>query len=114
MFIIDEKIEEWKEREQRLGFERGIAKGLAEGAAKGIAEGEARGIAEGEARGIVREQSRLCKLAGRKFGAAVGEELARRLGPVSDAEKLEEVGVLILDCADGAELLARVRPNGGA
>ncbi len=106
MFIIDEKIEEWKEREQLLGFERGIA--------KGIAEGEARGFAEGEARGIVRERSRLREQAEHKFGAAVGEELARRLEPVSDTGKLREAGVLIIDCADGAELLARIRPNGGA
>ncbi len=92
MFIIDEKIEEWKEREQRLGEVRGIAKGRAEG--------------------IERERSRLREQAEHKFGAAVGEELARRLEPVSDTSKLREASVLIIDCADGAELLARVRPNG--
>ncbi len=98
MFIIDEKIEEWKEREQHLGFERGIAKG----------------IAEGKAEGIERERALLRALAECKFGAAVGEELARRLEPVSDTGKLREASVLIIDCADGAELLARIRPNGGA
>ena len=54
------------------------------------------------------------EIAARKFGAAVGEEMARRLESASDAEKLREVGVLIIDCADGAELLARIPPRGGA
>ncbi len=99
---LAEKVKEWEKREQRLGFVRGIA------------EGEAKGKAEGIAEGVARERALLCKQARLKFGAAVAEELARRLEPVSDAGALEAVGGLIIECADGAELLARVRPNGGA
>ena len=53
-------------------------------------------------------------MAARKFGASVGEELARRLESASDAEALRDIGILIIDCTDGAELLARVPPRGDA
>ena len=72
------------------------------------------GIAQGMERGLAQERSLLREMAARKFGAAVGEELARRLESASDAEALREIGVLIIDCAEGAELLARVPPRGDA
>ncbi len=81
---------------------------------QGMAQGMERGLAQGMERGLAQERSLLREMAARKFGAAVGEELARRLESVSDAEELREIGVLIIDCADGAELLARVPPRGDA
>ncbi len=89
MLSLAEKVKEWEDRAQHQGEVRGLE------------------------RGIARERALLCKQARLKFGAAVAEELARRLEPVSDAGALEEVGGLIIECADGAELLARARPNGG-
>ncbi len=88
MFSWADTVRDWEEHAQLVGFERGIAQG------------------------IVRERALLREQAEIKFGAAVGEELARRLEPVSDTGKLREAGALIIRCADGAELLARVRPNG--
>ena len=72
------------------------------------------GIAQGMERGLAQERSLLREIAARKFGAAVGEALARRLESASDAEALRDIGVLIIDCADGAELLARVPPRADA
>ena len=72
------------------------------------------GIAQGMERGLAQERSLLREMAEHKFGAAVGEALARRLESASDAEALREIGVLIIDCAGGAELLARVPPRGDA
>ncbi len=72
------------------------------------------GMAQGMERGLAQERSLLREQAARKFGAAVGEKLARRLESASDAEELREIGVLIIDCADGAELFARVPPRGDA
>ena len=90
------------------------AEWLRQGIAQGMEQGMERGLAQGVERGLAQERSLLREQAARKFGAAVGEELARRLESASDAEALRDIGVLIIDCADGAELLARVRPRGDA
>ena len=106
------------ERGLAQGVERGLAqgmeRGLAQGVERGLAQGVERGLAQGMERGLAQERSLLREIAARKFGPAVGEALARRLESASDAEALREVGVLIIDCADGAELLARVPPRGDA
>ena len=106
------------ERGLAQGMERGLAqgmeRGLAQGMEHGMAQGVERGLAQGMERGLAQERALLREQAARKFGAAVGEALARRLESASDAEALRDIGVLIIDCADGAELLARVRPRGDA
>ena len=91
-----------------------LRQGMAQGMERGLAQGMERGLAQGMERGLAQERSLLREQAARKFGAAVGEALARRLESASDAEELREIGVLIIDCADGAELLARVPPRGDA
>ena len=82
--------------------------------AEWLRQGMERGLAQGVERGLAQERSLLREQAARKFGAAVGEALARRMESASDAEELREIGILIIDCADGAELLARVPPRGDA
>ncbi len=82
--------------------------------AEWLRQGIAQGMEQGMERGLAQERSLLREQAARKFGAAVGEALARRLESASDAEALRDIGVLIIDCADGAELLARVPPRGDA
>ncbi len=115
---MERGMEQGMERGLAQGVERGLAqgmeRGLAQGMERGLAQGVERGLAQGMERGMAQERSLLCEQAARKFGAAVGEELARRLESASDAEALRDIGVLIIDCADGAELLARVPPRGDA
>ena len=82
--------------------------------AEWLRQGIAQGMEQGMERGLAQERSLLREQAARKFGAMVGEELARRLESTSDAEALRDIGVLIIDCADGAELLARIPPHGDA
>lgn len=65
----------------------------------------AQGLEQGMEAGIVHQRALLCRIAGRKFGPAVGEEFADRIGTVSDPARLAEAGVLIMDCDTGAELL---------
>ena len=96
------------------GMERGLAQGMEQGMEHGLAQGMEHGMAQGVERGLAQERALLREIAARKFGAAVGEALARRLESASDAEALRDIGVLIIDCADGAELLARVPPRGDA
>ena len=96
------------------GMERGLEQGMERGLAQGMEQGMERGLAQGVERGMAQERSLLREIAARKFGPAVGEALARRLESASDAEALRDIGVLIIDCADGAELLARIPPRADA
>ena len=107
-------IAQGMERGLAQGMEQGMERGVAQGMERGLAQGVERGLAQGVERGLAQERSLLREMAEHKFGAAVGEELARRLESASDAEALREIGVLIIDCAEGAELLARVPPRGDA
>ena len=58
---------------------------------------------------LERERAMLSRLAERRFGAGAGARLAELLAEVADPERLAAVGDLVIDCADGAELLARAR-----
>ena len=102
MTTLHLRAKEWEAEWLRQGIAQGMEQGMERGLAQGVEQGVERGLAQ--ERSLLREQ------AARKFGAAVGEELARRLESTSDAEALRDIGVLIIDCADGAELLARVPP----
>ena len=108
MTTLHLRVKEWEAEWLR----QGIAQGMEQGMERGMAQGVERGLAQGMERGLAQERSLLREIAARKFGAAVSEALARRLESASDAEALRDIGVLIIDCADGAELLARVSPRG--
>ena len=47
------------------------------------------------------------RLAARRFGAETAEALGRLLEGVDDADRLAEVGEMIVDCGTGGELLDR-------
>ena len=70
------------------------------------AEGQEIARAEGQEIARAEERGRLCRLAARKFGAATAERLAIVLKGVDDGDRLAVVGERIIDCADGAALLA--------
>ena len=86
---------------------RRIDESIEAGVARGRTEGLERGLEQGVARGLEQERAMLARLAGRKFGAETGARLAELLAGVADAERLARIGDLVIDCADGAELLAR-------
>ena len=44
----------------------------------------------------------------RKFDPATAQEFARRIASVSDTKRFTEVGVWIIDCKTGAELLEKL------
>ena len=81
-----------------------------EGRRKGWQEGRREGRQEGRRKG--RQEGRrevLCNLASRRFGAAIGTELAELLAGVEDGAELERIGTLIIDCDSGPDFLARAR-----
>ncbi len=104
MTTLHLRAKEWEAEWLRQGIAQGMEQGMERGLAQGVEQGMERGLAQ--ERSLLREQ------AAHKFGATVGEELARRLESASDAEALRNIGVLIIDCADGAELLARIPLRG--
>ena len=114
MTTLHLRVKEWEAEWLRQGIAQGMERGLEQGMEQGMERGLAQGVEQGMERGLAQERSLLCEIAARKFGAAVGEALARRLESASDAEALRDIGVLIIDCTDGAELLARIPPHGDA
>ena len=85
----------------------GRAEARAEGEALGLKRGEALGLERGEALGLARERALLRRQATLRFGAGTGDRLAARLAEVTDPDRLAEVGEWIIECEDGAALLAR-------
>ena len=70
-------------------------------------EARAEGLAEGLAESIARQRTLLCRQASRRFGEETAVPLSARLARIDNPERLAEVGDWIVDCATGAELLAR-------
>ena len=68
-----------------------------------------KGRQEGRQERLEEERARLCSMAERRFGAAAGYGLAGILTGVEDNAELSRVGILIVDCTTGQELLARAR-----
>ena len=95
-----ERVALWK---QQL-----IEKGEARGEARGRAEGEARGKAEGEAKALARERALLERMVALRFGGDTAKRFGALLAGVSDPERLDEVGEWLIECEDGASLLARM------
>ena len=75
------------------------------------------GLRAGRAEGVAAQRVLLGRLASRKFDAATAERLAEILAGVDDPGRLAAIGDRIIDCDDGAALLAelsRSEPGPGA
>ena len=66
------------------------------------------GIEQGLEQGLQRERALLRRLVTLRFGASAAKQAAQRLERITDANRLEEIGELILRCETGGELLARM------
>ena len=100
--MLAETLREWDEQK----IDEGRRQGQQEGRRQGQQEGRRQGQQEGRQEG---QRKVLCSLAGRRFGADAGAELAALLAGVEDGAELERIGTLIIDCRDGADFLARAR-----
>ena len=70
-------------------------------------------LVEARAQALAEARAMLSRQAERKFGAGAGARLAALLAEIADPERLAEIGDLVIDCADGAELLARAKGAAG-
>ena len=66
------------------------------------------GLQAGRAEGVAAQRAFLGRLASRKFDAATAERLAEVLARVDDHGRLAAIGDRIIDCDDGAALLAEL------
>ena len=85
---LEERVAEWPKQWLREGMEKGLERGLEQG--------------------LQRERALLRRLVRLRFGASAAEQAAQRLERIADANRLEEVGELIVRCETGSELLARM------
>ena len=88
---LEHRMDEWEQEWFRQGREEGIRRGREEGVRRGRDE----------------ERALLLRQAARRFGADTAEALGRLLEGVDDADRLAEVGEMIVDCRTGGELLDR-------
>ena len=122
--LLARRIDEHVETRVKAGIEAGIARELESAVARelesAVAREEARLAREMES-AVARtraetleqrlewERTLLSRQAERKFGAETGAGLAALLAGVADPDRLAAIGDLVVDCADGAELLACAR-----
>ena len=97
--MLEHRMDEWEQEWFRQGREEGVRRGREEGIRQGIRRGREEGRAE--------ERALLLRQAARRFGAGTAEALGRLLEGVDDANRLAEVGEMIVDCRTGGDLLDR-------
>ena len=107
--MLAETVTRWRQEALDEGMRLGMSEGRRQGMSEGVSEGRRLGMSEGE-RALLRRQA-----AGR-FGVATGDALASLLANEEDAERLGQVGDLVVRCKSAEELLRRGRRllNGGS
>lgn len=90
-------------------IEERVEKGIAE-RAEALAEKRAR---ERLAESLDRQRALLCRQTARKLDGSTAARLAALLEGIEDPERLAETGEQVIDCATGAELLARAERSAG-
>ena len=129
---LEHRMDEWEQEWFRQGREEGIRRGREEGRAEVLQALQARQLGadgadveepmtlehrmdeweqewfrQGREEGRAEERALLLRLTARRFGADTAEALGRLLEGVDDANRLAEVGEMIVDCRTGGELLDR-------
>ena len=98
---LGERIDEYVEEKAAERHKQGIAQGLE------------RGREEALERELRHERAMLSRLAARKFGGETAARLEALLERIDDPERFVRIGEDVIDCATGAELLARVEGAAG-
>ena len=93
--ITQAGFREWRRSHGERHEARGVRKGIEQGVKRGIEQERRRNVA------MMRRHAAI------KFGAQTADRLAAILGADPTAERMDQVGVAIMECDSGAELLAR-------
>ena len=97
--ITQARFREWRKSHGELHEARGVRKGIEQGIEQGVKQG----IQQERRRNVAMVR----RLAAIKFGAQTADRLATILGANPAAERIDQVGVAIMECDSRAELLAR-------
>ncbi|MDE0448888.1 MAG: Rpn family recombination-promoting nuclease/putative transposase [Spirochaetaceae bacterium] len=76
-----------------------------------LREGREQGVAEGREQGVDEQRALLCRMAGARFDAETAVRLADLLAPITDAERLAEVGDWLVRCDTAGRFLSRFDPE---
>ena len=87
-----ERVAEWPKQWLREGREQGLAEGREQGFEQGVAQ----------------QRALLCRQAAARFGADTAARLTDTLAPITDPDRLAEVGDWLVRCDTGAEFLAHL------
>ena len=68
------------------------------------------GVAEGRAQGVDQQRKLLCRQAAARFDPDTAALLAGVLVPITDPERLADIGERLVRCETAAEFLARCDP----
>jgi hypothetical protein len=93
-------------------IDQGIAEGMAQGMAQGIAQGMAQGLAQGIAQGIAQSLPRVRRLLlnqGRARFGPPSQEVVATFEGIDDLDRLEAIGMRLLEVSTWDELLAEPR-----
>ena len=74
-----------------------------------VQQGVERGLRQGREEGIDRERTLLRRLAAERFGADTAERVFALLAREDDPRRLDAIGVAIVRCETGDELLQQAR-----
>ncbi|MCH2559118.1 MAG: DUF4351 domain-containing protein [Alcanivorax sp.] len=91
--MIDNRFEEWKERQRLVGVEQGVAQGMEQGLEQGVARGRLEGERALVARQIQRRFGELPAHLNLRLQSASEEELATWADRILDAKSLDDLFV---------------------
>ena len=75
---------------------------LREGREQGLAEGREQGLEQGIEQGVDQQRALLCRMAAARFGADTAARLTDVLAPITDPDRLAEIGDWLVRCDIGA------------
>ncbi len=100
--MLAERAKEWTEQWFAEGREEGLQEGLEQGRVQGLE------------RGLEHQRDMAVRQARLRFGDAISKRLSPILGHITDPTTLTKVGDWVVQCRDGAELLARAEATAGS
>ena len=105
--MLAERAKEWTEQWFAEGRETGLQEGLEQGLERGLEQGLEQGRVQGLERGLEHQRDMAVRQARLRFGDAISKRLSPILGHITDPTTLTKVGDWVIQCRDGAQLLAR-------
>ena len=98
---LEERVIGWREAAVQQGVEQGLQQGIRQGVEQGIQQGVEQGI--DRERGLLRRQAEA------RFGGDTAERLFALLAREDDPRRLDAIGLAIVRCETGDDLLQQAR-----